>query len=309
MQAGDTRFTVADVPGLIPGASEGKGLGLEFLRHVERCTALVHVLDCATLEPDRDPVTDLDVIEAELAAYEVDAGGVPLAQRPRIVVLHKVDVPEARELADLVRPDLEARGLEVLEASSATHEGLRELSFAMARLVAQARAAAQTPEPTRVVLRPRAVDDAGFAVATETTEDGVRFRVRGDKPERWVRQTDFTNDEAVGYLADRLARLGVEEALLGAGAVAGAEVVIGDDVSGVIFDWEPTLIAGPGVIAAPRGEDLRLQHGRRATREERRERYEDRRVSRREARAELDAERRAGQWTDPSAVEADGGAG
>src|SRR5690349_8296138 len=72
VEAGDVRFTVADVPGLIPGASHGRGLGLEFLRHVERCSALVHVLDCATLEPGRDPITDLDVIEAELEAYEVD---------------------------------------------------------------------------------------------------------------------------------------------------------------------------------------------------------------------------------------------
>ncbi len=88
--AGSTVFTVADVPGLIPGASEGKGLGLEFLRHVERCAALVHVLDCATLDPGRDPLTDFDLIEAELAEY----GG--LADRPRLVVLNKVDMPEAR---------------------------------------------------------------------------------------------------------------------------------------------------------------------------------------------------------------------
>src|SRR6185436_103441 len=115
------------------------------------------VLDCATYEPGRDPLTDLDVIEAELAAYAVDEGTQPLTQRPRIVVLHKVDVPDARDLAELVRPDLEARGLEVYLVSSASHEGLRELSFAMARLVAQAREAAATPTPTRVVLRPQAV--------------------------------------------------------------------------------------------------------------------------------------------------------
>jgi GTP-binding protein len=294
------RFTVADVPGLIPGASEGRGLGLEFLRHVERCAALVHVLDCATLEPGRDPISDLEVIETELAAYQVDEGGVPLLDRPRIVVLHKIDVPEARELAELVAPDLRERGLDVHLVSSASHEGLRELSFAMARLVKEARAALPPPAPARVVLRPRAVDDGGFTVTKEQTPDGERFRVRGDKPERWVRQTDFSNDEAVGYLADRLARLGVEDSLFQAGAVAGAEVVIGDDSTGVVFDWEPTLIAGPGAIAAPRGSDLRLEDTARPSREERRERYEARRVARREARGELADERAAGLWTDPS---------
>ncbi|MFN8076080.1 MAG: GTPase ObgE [Kineosporiaceae bacterium] len=310
VQAGDVRFTVADVPGLIPGASQGKGLGLEFLRHVERCAALVHVLDCATLEPDRDPISDLEVIEAELAAYDVDAGGVPLTQRPRIVVLHKIDVPEARELADLVTPDLRERGLEVLEVSSASHEGLRELSFAMARLVDRARRETPAPTPQRVVIRPKAVDEAAFTVDVENTADGLRYRVRGVKPERWVRQTDFSNDEAVGYLADRLARAGVEDALLKAGAVAGAEVVIGDDVSGVIFDWEPTMIAGPGVMASPRGSDLRLEDAGRASREERREVYESRRQARRDARAELEQERRSGQWTDPAAQdETDAGEG
>lgn len=83
VQAGDVRYTVADVPGLIEGASEGRGLGLEFLRHVERCTALVHVLDCATLDPGRDPLTDLDVILAELEAYPVPDDQVPLLDRPQ----------------------------------------------------------------------------------------------------------------------------------------------------------------------------------------------------------------------------------
>jgi len=97
VEAGDTRFTVADVPGLVRGASEGRGLGLEFLRHVERCAALVHVIDCANAEIDRDPVSDLEAIEEELAAYdETDIGGVPLHERPRLVALNKVDVPDAR---------------------------------------------------------------------------------------------------------------------------------------------------------------------------------------------------------------------
>jgi GTP-binding protein len=267
---------------------------------VERCAALVHVIDCATFEPDRDPLSDLDVIEAELAAYQVDEGAVPLADRPRLVVLHKVDVPEARELAELVRPDLEARGLEVFEVSSVSHEGLRELSFAMARLVAQARADRVVDVQPRVVIRPLPVNDPGFTVQREETADGPRFRVLG-RPERWVQQTDFSNDEAVGYLADRLSRIGVEEALAKAGAVAGAEVVIGRGERAVLFDWDPTLGAGTGVVSAPRGADLRLEESSRANRTQRRDEYEALRQARRDARAELAEERRAGHWVDPAA--------
>jgi GTP-binding protein len=248
VEAGETRFTVADVPGLIPGASQGKGLGLEFLRHVERSAALVHVLDCATLEPGRDPLSDLDAIEAELAAY----GG--LADRPRIVALNKIDVPEARELAALVRPELQARGLRVFDVSAVSHEGLRKLAFAMAELVAATRAAAPPAAPTRMVMRPTPVDDAGFTV----TREGDRYVVRGEKPRRWVRQTDFANDEAVGYLADRLARLGVEQRLLELGARPGDAVLIGDDDDAVVFDWEPSLAAGAEHLLGPRGTDLRM---------------------------------------------------
>src|SRR5919198_1353067 len=109
VSAGDRTFTVADVPGLIEGASEGRGLGLEFLRHIERSSTLVHVLDCATLEPGRDPVSDFEVIERELAAYDTVFSDSPLSDRPRLVVLNKIDVPDARELAELVRPEFERR--------------------------------------------------------------------------------------------------------------------------------------------------------------------------------------------------------
>jgi GTPase len=259
-EAGDVQFVVADVPGLIPGASEGKGLGHDFLRHVERCAALVHVLDCATTEPGRDPITDLDTIEAELAAYEQISGpglaGTSLTDRPRLVVLNKIDVPEARELADLVKPELTARGLAVYEVSAATTEGLRELKFAMAQLVTEARAAQPEPEPARVVIRPAAVSEPGFEVTR--TPDGF-YLIRGEKPERWVRQTDFSNDEAVGYLADRLARLGVEAALADAGAEPGDTVLIGDLNDAVVFDWDPTLTAGHGHAPGPRGTDRRLE--------------------------------------------------
>jgi GTP-binding protein len=255
VNAGSTVYTIADVPGLIPGASEGRGLGLEFLRHVERCSVLVHVLDTATLESDRDPLTDLDVIEAELRAY-----GAGLEDRPRLIVLNKVDVPDGLDLAEMIKPDLEARGYQVYEVSAVSHAGLKELSFALAKIVADTRAATPAQESTRVIIRPKAVDDAGFTI---THDEDSLYRVRGEKPERWVRQTDFANDEAVGYLADRLNRLGVEDALLKAGARAGDGVAIGPDDDAVVFDWEPSLAAGAEMLGR-RGEDHRFDAPRAA---------------------------------------------
>ncbi|MEU1727876.1 GTPase ObgE [Nonomuraea sp. NPDC005692] len=246
--AGENVFTVADVPGLIPGASQGKGLGHEFLRHVERCDMLVHVIDCATMEPGRDPLTDYEVIEAELQAYG------KLEDRPRMIVLNKADVPDARELADLVRAEFEERGLQVFVISAATHDGLRELTYAMGEWVAAARANRPVEEPTRLVIRPKQLGDAGFKVRRVNEN---LFQVTGEKPERWIRQTDFSNDEAVGYLADRLERLGVETELVKAGAKAGAEVVIGPMEGGYVFDWQPTLSA-ESVRQGPRGSDNRL---------------------------------------------------
>lgn len=294
VEAGESRYTVADVPGLIEGASEGKGLGLEFLRHVERCSALLHVLDCATLEPGRDPISDLDVILGELAAYPVPEGQTPLVERPQLVALNKVDVPDARELAEFVRGELEERGYRVFEVSAASREGLRQLSFALAELVEADRAAkAQTPPPARIVLRPKAVDDRGFEVQVIGGTETI-YRVLGEKPLRWIEQTDFTNDEAIGYLADRLAKLGVEKELFEKGAVPGSTVEIGE----MVFDWEPTLTSTAELMTSPRGTDSRLDDNRRATRAERRERYHERMDAKAAARAELEAEREAGLWAD-----------
>jgi GTP-binding protein len=247
--AGDTTYTVADVPGLIEGASEGRGLGHEFLRHIERCAALVHVIDCATAEPGRDPLSDLDVIEAELTAY----GG--LDGRSRLVALNKVDVPEARELAEFLRPDIEARGLAVFAVSAATHEGLSELMFAMAALVADARSRQEPAAGPRLVLRPAGLDHVEFTV--ERSTDG--WVVRGEKPERWVRQTDFGNDEAVGYLGDRLNRLGVENRLLEVGAEPGDDVIIGTGPDAVVFVFDPAVEAGGRTTLGRRGSDIRVE--------------------------------------------------
>ena len=256
VQAGDVRFTVADVPGLIPGASEGKGLGLEFLRHVERCAALVQVLDCGPLESDRDPIKDFEIIEEELRKYQPEEGSIPLSDRPRIIALNKVDLPDGKAMADMVEPYFREKGYEVYQISAASHIGLTEFNYAMSRVITEARKAEAAKEKVRIVLRPVHVGDVGFTVTAN--EDGS-FTVLGEKPIRWVRQTDFANAEAIGYLADRLATLGVERELFKKGAKAKDEVRIGEGDNAVIFDWEPTIEAGAELLAGPRGEDHRLE--------------------------------------------------
>ncbi len=134
-----------------------------------------------------------------------------------------------------------------------THEGLPELRFALAEVVAADRAAKPTAPAPRIVVRPKAIDSEQFQVEPDPEVDGG-FIVRGSRPERWILQTDFNNDEAVGFLADRLARLGVEAQLASRGARPGAPVTIGN----VTFDWEPTTLAGVDVVPTGRGTDLRL---------------------------------------------------
>ncbi|MFE9788572.1 GTPase ObgE [Nocardia salmonicida] len=256
--SGDTTFTIADVPGLIPGASEGRGLGLDFLRHIERCAVLAHVVDCATLEPGRDPVSDVDALEAELAAYKPalsgDASLGDLADRPRVVILNKTDVPDAAELAEMVSAEFAERGWPVFEISAVSRAGLRPLTFALADMVRQYREDHPKAAPKRTIIRPIATDETGFSVIADPEEAGG-FIVRGTRPERWIRQTDFNNDEAVGYLADRLARLGVEAELVKQGAQPGCPVTI----AGVTFEWEPMISAGVDMQPTGRGTDLRLE--------------------------------------------------
>jgi GTP-binding protein len=279
VSAGEHTFTVADVPGLIPGASAGRGLGLDFLRHIERCAVLVHVIDCATAEPGRDPISDIDALEAELAAYtptlQGDATLGDLAERPRAVVLNKIDVPEARELAEFVRDEIAERGWPIFLVSTATREGLQPLIFGLWQIIEAYNAARPVSVPRRPVIRPVPVDDSGFTVEPDG-EGG--FRVKGARPERWIGQTNFDNDEAVGYLADRLARLGVEDELLRLGAQSGCAVTIG----AMTFDWEPQTPAGVDVTMTGRGTDLRLERNdrvgadeRKAARRQRRERDEE----------------------------------
>lgn len=337
------RFTVADVPGLIPGAAQGKGLGLDFLRHIERCCVIAHVVDLAAWEPSREPLADIRTLEEELSQYaqgldqERPAGAFlpPLMQRQRCVILNKIDVPDGREMAEVMREAVAGFGWPVFEVSAVSREGLKELSFGLAGLVREFRAqvpevldpdeaggaaggaaAASTRDETRVtepttgatalepgqrqVLRPTpntSRREPGFSVAAAQVQGVAGYCVRGQQVERWVRQTDFTNDEAVGYLADRLARAGVEDALLKAGARAGDTVVIGDPESGVVFDWEPTLQAGAELLGA-RGTDNRLYESQRRTNQQRRIDYHAWMDAKARAREELAQEREQGLWTD-----------
>ena len=243
-------------------------------------------------------------------------------ERPRIVVLNKVDVPDAAELAEFVRADIEARGLPVHIVSAVAHTGLRPLSFALASEVERARKAAPaTPQrdressetegsgEPRPIIRPAAVgrrekESVAQVRLLAHPSEGQVYQVRGQRPERWVRQTDFSNDEAVGYLADRLAAAGVEDELVKAGAHAGDTVLIGEVDGGVLFTWEPTMTTGPELLGA-RGTDLRLETSRRRTNVERRSQYHEMMDAKEAARQQLRDEAAEGLWTDAASWHGD----
>ena len=276
VNVGHESFTMADVPGLIPGASEGKGLGLDFLRHIERTSVLVHVVDTATMEPGRDPISDIEALEAELAAYQSvldeDLGLGDLRDRPRVIVLNKADVPEALELAEFLKEDLEEKfGWPVFIISAVAHQGLDALKYHLLEVVKKDRRRRPKvkADAEHTVIRPQAVDarrrgEPEFSVEEDPEIEGG-YIVRGAKIERWIKQTDFENDEAIGYLADRLEKIGVEAALHKAGAREGASVTIGD----ISFEWEPLTGAGVDPTVAGRGSDARLMSSERVSSAER----------------------------------------
>ena len=225
VRAGEHDFVLADVPGLVPGAAAGKGLGHRFLRHVTRSAVLVHVIDLAPVEPGRDPESDLAALEAELAAY--DPG---LADRPALVVANKIDLPEGRARLPEAEAAAARRGLACHAVSAATGEGLQALVYALGETVATARAARPVPEAPAELL----VVESEAPIEVVREEDG-RLRVRGERPERWVAMTDLGNPDGVAYLQRRLSRAGVDELLAAAGARPGDEVVVGD----AAFEFQP----------------------------------------------------------------------
>jgi GTP-binding protein len=246
VRAGDHDFVLADVPGLIPGAAAGKGLGHRFLRHVTRSAVLVHVLDLVPLEPGRDPEADLTALEAELAAYDPE-----LADRPAMVVANKADLPEGRARLPEAAAAAKRRGLPFFAVSAATGSGMREFLYALGAEVAQARAA--RPVATAA---PPATIAADPEVPISVAREGAGFRVLGDRPERWVAMTDLDNPQAVAYLQRRMRRAGVDDLLTEAGASPGDEVLVG----GAAFEFTPDPLADP--LAGTRGRERPRRPGR-----------------------------------------------
>lgn len=247
VRAGDLSFVVADVPGLIEGAAEGRGLGHEFLRHVERTALILHVIDLSGGLEMRDPVHDYEVINRELELYAEE-----LAARPRIVVANKSDVPGTEDALERLRKRVKADSEELSErlldegidvrdpipffaVSAATREGVDALIRATAQRVNELRSAvAEEPmeEYDQVWERRRQQREARIEVVRE---EAHAWRVHGKNIERMVVQTEWDNEEAVAFLQRRMERAGVERELTKAGARQGDEVRI----VGVAFEFEP----------------------------------------------------------------------
>jgi GTP-binding protein len=225
--AAGSRFVVADIPGLVEGAHEGRGLGDRFLRHILRCRALVLLVDLS----GEDPGAALASLRAEMDAFDP-----VLTTRPAIVVGSKAD------LVDDPAEAAESLGRGVMAVSSETGEGIEELSTRIASLVKEA-AAAQPQRAPFVVLRP---GRPRFVV----TRDGHRWRVTGRSVERWVMETDMDDDSQVERLQRRLIKEGVERKLSSMGAKLGDEVAILDKT----FEFRPEQTPGAATSTEKEGE-------------------------------------------------------
>lgn len=220
----DATFVIADIPGLIEGAHEGKGLGDQFLRHVERTAVLLHMLDMSGVERD-DPLKDYEKIRRELFNY-----GAGLEDRPEIIVGTKTDLPLCEENVKKAKAFFASKGKKFMAISSVTGEGIESLLYETAALVSEARRARVPKERKAVkIYKLKEREEPGIE------RMGEAWKVTGANIERIVRMTDLLNEEAIDHLRLRLERLGVDELLEKAGAVEGDEVVIAE----MVFDFKP----------------------------------------------------------------------
>ena len=230
VRAGEYSYVVADVPGLIEGASEGRGLGHQFLRHIERTALIMHVVDISGGFEGRDPVEDYRIINDELRRYASE-----LAERPQVVVANKCDISGMEDRVQALKQAAIADGHRFFAVSAATGAGLNTLMLACGEMVAELRRELADAPADDVPLdrweRRRQAREKTFQVVCEAP--GV-YRVMGTQVERLVVQTDWENEEALIYLQHRFARMGVDDALEKAGCRAGDEVRI----SGRAFMYE-----------------------------------------------------------------------
>lgn len=213
----ETEFVMADIPGLIEGASEGKGLGHEFLRHVERTRLLIHLLDGMS----EDPLADFEAINEELSAFSDD-----LPKKPQLVAFNKIDMPQAQERWPEVQRALDEEGYPVMAVSALTKENTRELLYRAATMLAEIPEEELEPEELPVF---RLDDDEGrdeSRFVIERVEDG--WRVSGVALERLTSMTMWNLDESVQRFQRQLRNMGVTEALRESGVEPGDTVTIGD---------------------------------------------------------------------------------
>lgn len=225
VRAGEHSFVIADIPGLIEGASEGRGLGHGFLRHIERSAMIVHVVDLTGGHEDRNAIDDIRVIENELSAHLAE-----LAGRPSVLVGNKVDAPGALAVSEEVRRFAEDRGTRYFEVSALTGKGVDELVLFLGGQVYEIRSAlpkdADTSE-AQYIFKPSS--DQSFTISRENKG----WRVSGETVERMVIMTDINNEEAVAFLQKKVAKMGLERALEKAGAGLGDEIYI----AGATFEF------------------------------------------------------------------------
>lgn len=222
VELGDFTFVMADIPGLIEGASKGVGLGHDFLRHIERTRLLVHVVDAAGTE-GREPFEDFQTINAELRAYSEE-----LAQRPQLVALNKYDLPDAQAYDDLLRPQIIEWGIapeDIFSMSAATNQGIQPLIGRIVEYLREMPARYETLPHSKEVLtfQYANIDQNTFWIEEE--DDGV-LRVHGKKIERLVSMTNFAQSEALDRLQRVLAAMGISDALTSAGVKNGDPVRI-----------------------------------------------------------------------------------
>lgn len=238
VKSGDLSFVCADVPGLIEGAAQGKGLGHAFLRHIERSALILHVVDLSGGWEDRDPVSDFDIIEGELAEYASE-----LAVRPRIVLGNKIDAEGANERSERLKAHIDELGYPYFEISAVTGEGIDAMTRFVAARVHELRLEADAALKEQASAMPQVEKHYAYKSKRSkpfeiTNLGGGVFQVSGRDIERMVIQTEWDNEDAVIYLQRRFKKLGLEEALLKAGAREGDEIRILERA----FEFEPEVM-------------------------------------------------------------------